>query len=136
VVIFACTNIIQENIIHYYGTWYGSHHQRLGHMFANPQHIPNDMESNNDGKDERFKGDDDRIMEFDRLTTMEQSDLHIDGIVRSHETINSSTPMKRAFTQLATTMQEIKNECKESNVTLCEHATSHMRVLACNIHNI
>ncbi len=33
-------------------------------------------------------------------------------------------------------MQEIINECKESNVTLCEHATSHMRILACNIHNI
>jgi hypothetical protein len=33
-------------------------------------------------------------------------------------------------------MQEITNECKESDVTLCEHATSHMRVLACNICNI
>ncbi len=110
-------------------------------MFANPQHIPNDMESNNDGEDEhfegeRFEGDDDRIMEFDRFTSMEQSDLRIGGIIRSHETINSSTPMKRAFPQLATTMQEIKNECKKSNVALCEHVTSHMRVLACNIHNI
>jgi hypothetical protein len=33
-------------------------------------------------------------------------------------------------------MQEITNECKEGNVTFCEHATSHMKVLACNIHNI
>jgi hypothetical protein len=33
-------------------------------------------------------------------------------------------------------MQEITNECKEGDVTLCEHATSHMSVLACNIHNI
>jgi hypothetical protein len=33
-------------------------------------------------------------------------------------------------------MQEITNECKEGNVTLCEHATSHMKVLACNICNI
>jgi hypothetical protein len=33
-------------------------------------------------------------------------------------------------------MQEITNECKEGDVTLCEHATSHMRVLACSIHNI
>jgi hypothetical protein len=33
-------------------------------------------------------------------------------------------------------MQEITNECKEGDVTLCEHATSHMRVLACNICNI
>ncbi len=33
-------------------------------------------------------------------------------------------------------MQKIINEYKEGDVTLCEHATSHMRVLACNIHNI
>jgi hypothetical protein len=32
-------------------------------------------------------------------------------------------------------MQEITNECKEGDVTLCEHATSHMTVLACNIRN-
>ncbi len=38
--------------------------------------------------------------------------------------------------QLVTTMQKITNECKEGDVTLCEHATSHMRVLACNIRNI
>jgi hypothetical protein len=33
-------------------------------------------------------------------------------------------------------MQEITNEYKEGNVTLCEHVTSHMKVLACNIYNI
>jgi hypothetical protein len=33
-------------------------------------------------------------------------------------------------------MQEITNECKEGDVILCEHATSHMRILACNIRNI
>ncbi len=33
-------------------------------------------------------------------------------------------------------MQKITNECKEGNVTLCEHATSHMRLLACRFHNI
>jgi hypothetical protein len=44
--------------------------------------------------------------------------------------------MEKAFAQLVTTMQKIINECKEGDVTLCEHATSHMKVLACNIHNI
>jgi hypothetical protein len=44
--------------------------------------------------------------------------------------------MERALTQLVTTMQEITNECKKGDVTLCEHATSHMRILACNIHTI
>jgi hypothetical protein len=33
-------------------------------------------------------------------------------------------------------MQEITSECKENDVTFCEHATSHMRRLTCNICDI
>jgi hypothetical protein len=44
--------------------------------------------------------------------------------------------MEKALAQLVTIMQKITNECKEDDVTLCEHATSHIRVLACNICNI
>jgi len=91
------------------------------------------MESNDD--DEHFEGDDE-IMECDGFMTMEQSNLPMGAIVRSSDTINSSTPMEKALVQLVTTMQEITNECKESDVTLCEHATSHMKILACNVHNI
>jgi hypothetical protein len=64
VVILTCTNISQEDIIHYCETWYGSYYGGLGHMFADPQHIPNDMESNDDDKYEHLEGDD-GIMEFD-----------------------------------------------------------------------
>jgi len=89
------------------------------------------MEFNDDDEDEHLEGDD-GIMEFDGFNNMEQSDFPMGVIVGSNDTINSSTLMERALTQLVITMQEITNECKESNVTLCEHATSHMRVLACN----
>jgi len=58
------------------------------------------------------------------------------AIVGFNDTINSLTPMERALAQLVITMQEITNECKEGDVTVCEHATSHMRVLASNIRNI
>jgi hypothetical protein len=44
--------------------------------------------------------------------------------------------MERDLAQMVTIMQEITNECKEGDVTLCEHPTSHMRILACNICNI
>ncbi len=135
VVILTCANISQEGIIHYCGTWYGSHHGGLGHMFVNPRHIPDDMESNDDDKDEHLEGDD-GIMEFDGFMNMEQNDLPMGATVGSNDIINSSTPMERALAQLVTTMQEITNEYKESDVTLCEHATSHMRVFACNIRNI
>jgi len=36
VVIFTCIDISQKDIIHYCGTWYGSHRGRLGHLFADP----------------------------------------------------------------------------------------------------
>jgi len=54
------------------------------------------MESNDDGEDEHFKGDD-WIMEFDGLMTMKQSDLLMGGIVRFSEIINSSTLMEWAL---------------------------------------
>jgi len=93
------------------------------------------MESNDDDENARLESDD-GIMEFDGLMNMEQNDLPMGAIVVSNDTINSSTPMEKALAQLVTSMQEITNECKEGDVTLCEHATSHMRVLACNIHSI
>jgi hypothetical protein len=93
------------------------------------------MEYNDDDEDEHFEGDD-GIMEFDGFMNLEQSDLPMGAIVMSSDTINSSTPMERALPQLVIIMQEITNECKENDVTLCVHATSHMKILACNIHNI
>jgi hypothetical protein len=65
-------------------------------MFADRQHIPDDMESNDDDKNEHLEGDD-GIMEFDGLTNMEQNNLPMGAIVGSNDTINSSTPMERAL---------------------------------------
>ncbi len=96
VVILTCTNISQKDITHYCGTWYGSHCGGLGHMFADPQHILDDMESNDNDEDEHLEGDD-GIMEFDGLMNMEQNDFPMGAIVGSNDTINSSTPMERAF---------------------------------------
>ncbi len=62
------------------GTWYGSDCGGLGHIFANPQHIPHDMESNDDDEDEHLEGDD-RIVEFDGFMNMEQNDLPMGAIV-------------------------------------------------------
>jgi hypothetical protein len=90
------------------------------------------MEFNDDDEDEHLEGED-WIMEFDGLKSMEHSDLPMGAIVGSSDMINSSTPMERALAQLVTIMQGITNECKEGDVTFCEHATSHMRVLTCNI---
>jgi hypothetical protein len=104
-------------------------------MFVDPWHILDDIESNDDDKDEHLEGDD-GIMEFDGLMNMKQNYLPMGAIVGFNDTINSSIPMEKAFAQLVATMQEITNECTEGDVTPCKHATSHMRVLACNICNI
>jgi hypothetical protein len=71
VVILTCTDIFQEDILHYYETWYGS-------------------------QDDHLESDD-GIMEFDGLMNMEQNDLPMGAIVGSNDTINSSTPMERAL---------------------------------------
>jgi len=102
-VILTCIDISQKHIIHYCGTWYGSHYGGLGHMFADPRDIPDDMESNDDDEDEHLE-DDDGIMEFDGLMNMEQNDLLMGAIVGSNDTINSSTLMERVLAQLVTTM--------------------------------
>jgi len=65
-------------------------------MFANPRQIPEDVESNDDDKDEHLENDD-GIMEFDGLMSMEQSDLSMGAIIGSSDIINSTTPMERAF---------------------------------------
>ncbi len=65
-------------------------------MFADPWHIPDDMESNDDDEDEHLEGDD-GIMEFDGLMNMEQNYLPMGAIIGSNDTINSSTPMEKTF---------------------------------------
>jgi hypothetical protein len=65
-------------------------------------------------------------VDFDGLMNMEQSDFLMAAIIGSNDTINSSTLMEKALTQLVTTMQRITNECKKDDVALCEHATSHI----------
>ncbi len=72
-------------------------------MFANPRPILDDMESNNDDKYEHLESDDE-IMEFDGLKIMEQSDFPMGAIVKSSDTINSSTLMEKVFAQLVTIM--------------------------------
>jgi hypothetical protein len=75
------------------------------------------MESNDDDEDEHLEGDDgimefDGLMEFDGFMNMEQNDRPMGAIVRSNDTLSSSTLMERALAQLVTTMQKITNECK------------------------
>jgi hypothetical protein len=50
-------------------------------MFADPRHIPDDMESNDDDENDHLEGD-------DGIMNMEQNDLPMGAIVGSNDTIN------------------------------------------------
>ncbi len=56
-------------------------------MFADPWHILDDMESNDDDEDEHLEGND-GIMEFDGLRSMEQSDHPMGAIIRFSDIIH------------------------------------------------
>jgi len=135
VVILTCTNITQEDIIHYCGN--GMDHIMKGRvtclwtrdifqMIWNPMVMT--------------KMNILKVMMGSWSSMGSRPGSRVISLwvpfVGSSDTTNSSTLMERAFAQLVTILQEITNECKKGDVTLCEHATSHMKVLACNIHNI
>jgi hypothetical protein len=44
-------------------------------------------------------------------------------------------PMEKTLIYLSLTMQKITKECKQKRVTICDHVTSHMRILALDIRN-
>jgi hypothetical protein len=48
-IILMVTNVAQEDVIEYCGTWYKSNHNGLPIMFVNPKHIHDDLDSRYDG---------------------------------------------------------------------------------------
>jgi hypothetical protein len=48
-IILMVTNVTQEDVIEYCGTWYKSNHNGLPIMFVNPKHIHDDLDFGYDG---------------------------------------------------------------------------------------
>ncbi len=44
VIILMVMDVTQEDVIEYYGTWYGSNHGGLPTMFVDPKHIADGLD--------------------------------------------------------------------------------------------
>jgi hypothetical protein len=68
VIIFTATNVTQEYVIDYYGTWYKSNRGGLMAMFADCKHILDGLDFKDDGE---VNGDE-RVINIDLIGTMDE----------------------------------------------------------------
>ncbi len=132
VIILMVTNVTQEDVIDYYGTWFSSNRKGLVAMFMNRKYISNDLDSEDDGEDNGDKG----VIAIGLIGTMEEVVLPTDKVRAFDELESLSVPLERTLVHLHHTMKEIIEKCTQGGVTLCDHATSIMKVVALEIQNI
>ncbi len=101
-------------------------------MFAYPYHIPNDGDFVDDGDDEFIESEEGIIDVGDILITNE-NEFTMNNVGRSNGNPRSYAPMEKALAHLGFTMQKIVKKYKQGGVPLCDHATSHMKVLTLDI---
>jgi hypothetical protein len=70
------TNVTQEDVIDYCGTWFESNCVGLVAMFVDPKYISNDLDSKDDGE---VNGDE-KVIDIGLIGTMEEVLLPIDKI--------------------------------------------------------
>lgn len=104
-------------------------------MFMDMQHISNDEDSFDDGDNEFIEGKE-GVIKIGAITTTSENEFIMDGVGGSNEDSISNVLVEKAIASLSHIMQEITKECKQGGVTLFDHATSHMTIVASNIQNI
>jgi hypothetical protein len=102
-VIFTCTTNTQENIIEYFGTWYGYECGRFTAMFVDLWHILNDGHFPNDVDNEFIEGEE-WIIDIGRTTTTNDNEFTMGSVGRSNEDSSSNVPMERALACLGLRM--------------------------------
>jgi hypothetical protein len=68
------TNVTQEDVIDYCGTWFGSNHEGLVAMFVDPTNILDDSTFKVDSE----ANGDKRVIDIGLIGTMEEVVLHMD----------------------------------------------------------
>jgi hypothetical protein len=68
------TNVTQEDVIDYCGTWFGSNHEGLVAMFVDPTNISDDLTFEVDSE----ANGDKRVIDIGLIGTMEEVVLHMD----------------------------------------------------------
>jgi hypothetical protein len=120
------TNVTQEDVIDYCGTWFKSNCVGLVAMFGDPKYIPNDLDSKDGGEVNGDKG----VIDSGLIGTMEEVVLPINKVKAFDELESSSVHLEGTLACLDHTMHEIAKECTQRRFTFCDHATSIMKVVA------
>jgi hypothetical protein len=135
-ILLTCTNFIKENIIQYYGTWYGSNH---GGFVANLWMLPILHIYDNESDDEKVDEDhyeEHEVVDMCRLMTLDDTSPNVGKKKRSQPTFEFIYPTKKMFVRMGDIMQEIINEVKKGGVQFINHTTSLLRVIAIDVRNI
>jgi hypothetical protein len=136
VIFLICINLTKDNIIQYYGTWYGSNHGGFATMFVDLTYLHlydnefDDEEPNEDNVEEPW------VFNMGGLLTLDDISPNVEGNKDDNQPSISNAPTKKALAQINDVVQEIINEVKEGGIQLIDHATSLLCVVASNVQNI
>ncbi len=117
IIIFMVTDVTQEDVIDYCGTWFGSNHKGLVAMFVNPKYILNDLDSKDNGEANHDKG----VIDIGLIGTMEEVVLPTNKVKAFDELESSNVPLEGTLVHLHHTMKEITKKCTQGRVALCDH---------------
>ncbi len=100
-IFLVVTNVTQEDVIEYCGTWYRSNRNGLPTMFADPKHIPNNLDSKDDG----FANDhNEGVIDISGIGPMDESFPPTNDGGACVEPISLVTSLDRTFICLCYTM--------------------------------
>jgi len=132
-IFLTCIDLTKENIIQYYGTWYGSNRGGFAAMFANPTYLHiYDNESDDEEADEDHY---EKPWVVDMCELMRPDDIspNVEKKKDHNQPSNSSTSMEKTFVRMGDIMQKIINEVKKGGVQFIDHTTSLLHVIATNV---
>jgi len=131
-----CTDLTKDNVIQYYGTWYGSNHGGFSTMFVDLTYLhlyDNEFDDNEPNEDDIEKP---WVFNMGGLLTLDYISPNVEGNKDHNQLSISNAPKKRALAQIGDVVQEIINEVKEGGIQLIDHATSLLCVVTSNVQSI
>jgi hypothetical protein len=135
-IFLTCNDLTKENIIQYYGTWYGSDHGGFATMFANPTYLHiNDNEFDDEEADENHF-EKPWVVDMCELMRPNDTSPNVEKEKDHNQPSSSSTSTKKTIAHMGDIMQEFINEVKESGVQLIDHNTSLLHVIATDVQGI
>jgi hypothetical protein len=105
-------------------------------MFANPTylHIYDNESDDEEADEDHFEKP--WVVDMCEFMKPDDTSPNVEKKKDHNQLSSSSTPTKKALTQMGDIMQEIINEVKEGGIQLIDHTTSLLRVIATDVQGI